>query len=241
MQRGCRGDAELRGGSCRADPLCIPSASPLHPLCIPSPPLCCASRAARGCRGDAEGRRGDAEGMLRGGEGMQRGGEGMQRGGRRSTTCTAADVCACVLAGIEARAGPAAAPLAGGGATANMATVAAAERASRPRSAEGMLLPVALGDPSRGATLPPCRNSGDGGSGCATTVVTAARSRPPDAARREYRQTPSEPRAPPHCPPRHNSGSSAAQRDAGPPAGARWIGLCRATPALPHSSGGGST
>ena len=113
--------------------------------------------------------------------------------------------------GTEARAGPAAAPLAGGGATANMATVAAAERASRPRSAEGMLLPVALGDPSRGATLPLCRNSGDGGSGCATTVVTAARSRPPDAARREYRQTPSEPRAPPHCPPRHNSGSSAAQ------------------------------
>ena len=76
--------------------------------------------------------------------------------------------------------------------TANLATVAAAERASRPRSAVRMLLQVRWrrGNHSLGSAPPPCRNSGDGGDGRAATVAAAARSQPPDAARRGFRRTP---------------------------------------------------
>ena len=100
-----------------------------------------------------------------------------------ASTVLFACMCMCMYtllsppftAGIAAPAGPAAAPPTGGGSTANMATVAAAGRASRPRPAwEGCCRWRQARHP-REQRRPPCCDRGNSGGGVAVlrTVATA--------------------------------------------------------------------
>ena len=79
---------------------------------------------------------------------------------RRGLTC----VCVCMCAGIRPAQGPQPPLRLGADLLQTMATVAAAERASRPRSAVGMPLQVALGDHTLGSSAAAvaqlCRRSG---------------------------------------------------------------------------------
>ena len=92
-----------------------------------------------------------------------------------------------------------------------------------------------------GSTPPPCRNSGDGGDGCAATVAQQQLDPGPwmprdgDFGRR--------PESPTRCSMARFAASVATAWlwNAGPSASAWWIGLCRATPAPPRNSGGSRT
>lgn len=105
-----------------------------------------------------------------------------------------------------------------------MALVAAAERASRPRSAVGMPLQVALGDHTRpgssaAAVAQPCRRSG-----------TAAHTPDPQMLRDgNFGRRPESPvlQTPRAEPPLWHSVAASRQ----PTGGRTGIGLCRATPA----------